>query len=89
MSKVEKILPTFGNFKEKRKLGVLLFGIFSDNPDSYQTNKSLQIAVQQSLILATYSTPSNNPPPSPSHLSSLAVALKKCLFIHCNHILST
>ena len=44
MSKVEKILPKFGN------LEVLLFGIFPDNLDIYQTNKSLQIAVQQFLI---------------------------------------
>ena len=40
----------FGNFKEKRKLEILLFGIFPDNPDFYQTNKSLQIAVQQFLV---------------------------------------
>ena len=50
MSKVEKLLPKFGNFKEKRKLEILLFGIFPDNPDFYQTNKSLQIAVQQFLV---------------------------------------
>ena len=47
MSKVEKLLHKFGSFKEKRKLEILLFGIYPDYPDFYQTNKSLQIAAQQ------------------------------------------
>ena len=50
MSKVEKLLPKFGSFKDKRKLEILLFGISPDNPDFYQINKSLQIAVQQFLV---------------------------------------
>ena len=50
MSKVEKLLPKFGSLKDKRKLEILLFGIYPDNPDFYQTNKSLQIAVQQFLV---------------------------------------
>ena len=43
MSKVEKLLPKCGNFKRKRKLEILSSGIFPDNPDFYQINKSLQI----------------------------------------------
>ena len=50
MSKVETILPNFYKLPEKIKLEVLLFGLFPDNPDFYQINKSLQIAVQQYLI---------------------------------------
>ena len=50
LSKVESILPKFKTFTEKRKLDVLLFGIFPDNPDYYQINKSLQISVQQFLV---------------------------------------
>ena len=50
MSKVKKLSHKFGSFKEKRKLEILLFGIYPDNPDFYQINKSLQIAVQQFLI---------------------------------------
>ena len=50
MSKVETLLPKFGNFKEKLKLEILLFGMYPDNPDFYQTNKYLQIAVQQFLV---------------------------------------
>ena len=50
MSKVEKILPTFGKFSEKLQLQTLLFGYYPDNPDFYQQNKSLQIAVQQYLV---------------------------------------
>ena len=49
-SKVEKLLPKFTSFTERRKLEVLLYGLYPDNPDFYQTNKSLQIAVQQYLI---------------------------------------
>ena len=50
MSKVEQILPNFGKFNEKKQLDILLFGYFPDNPNLYQHNKSLQIAVQQYLV---------------------------------------
>ena len=50
MSKVEKLLPKFGNFKDKRKLEILLFRIYPDNPDFYQKNKSLQISVEPFLV---------------------------------------
>ena len=50
LSKVENLLPKFKNFTEKKQLQVLLFGLFPDNPDYYQINKSLQIAVQQFLL---------------------------------------
>ena len=50
MSKVEKILPSFGKFTDKLKLQMLLFGYYPDNPNFYQHNKSLQIAVQQYLL---------------------------------------
>ena len=49
-SKVEKLLSKFTSFTERKKLEVLLFGLYPDHPDYYQTNKSLQIAVQQYLI---------------------------------------
>ena len=38
VSKVEKLLPKFNSFKEKRKLEVWLFGLYPDNPDFYQIN---------------------------------------------------
>ena len=51
MSKVKTFLPKFGNLKKKeKKLEILLFGIYPYNPDFYQTNKYLQIAVQQFLV---------------------------------------
>ena len=75
MSKVETLLPKFGNFTEKQKLEILLFGIYPDNPDFYQTNKYLQIKVQQFLCQLKDSITSN-PPHSPSHLSFVAYLSK-------------
>jgi hypothetical protein len=50
MVKVENLLHNFNTFTETKKLQILLFGIYPDNPDYYFINKSLQIAVQQYLI---------------------------------------
>ena len=50
MSNVEKTLQTFNKFSEKLQLQTLLFRYYPDNPDFYQQNKSLQIAVQQYLV---------------------------------------
>ena len=47
---MEKLLQKFTSFTERRKLEVLLYGLYPDNPDLYQTNKSLKIAVHQYLI---------------------------------------
>ena len=49
-SKVDNLLPKFNNFTKKRKVEVLLYGLYPDNPDFYQINKSLQIAIQHYLI---------------------------------------
>ena len=43
-SKVEKLLPKFTSFMERRKIEVC-YGLYPDNPDFQQTKKSLQIAV--------------------------------------------
>ena len=46
----EHYIPTFKNLNKKQKLNILLTGINTDNPDFFNLNKTLTIAVQNFIL---------------------------------------
>ena len=47
---VEHLVPKFSKFNKKEKLRILTLGVEALNPDFYNTNKRLSIAVQNFII---------------------------------------